>query len=394
MADITNTAPPLGDTAWPHLSDTTIYAIIAFNVGSLIITYVWLRLLWPSPSREELVREKELSKQIDTIRSNYQSISVDAPREMYEGESAGDYSAPWTSTFDLTFLIIMSAGFVMLAIWTTLSAPSLWSDPMFWLAQLPKLLTMMIVSYIGGLMCRYFCEHDEKGYIITNKDSVFKVNYTRKLQHFAAYMVPLVLHSRPSVSIPGDLALAWGDWFTLLGFLILIKPIRERFTWVMLQFNSLDRPEDRPNTISWIVGGNIIPGCVLIVFFRWLYSYTGQEAMAYIFIFITGVGDGLAEPVGIYLGTHKYWASSLGGGRKYQRSFEGSACVWISSIIFTSLLYYTFASAQQFWLAMIFLPPLMTYAEAKSPHTLDTPFLMGLGGLALFAISHLTLIWE
>lgn len=72
-----------------------------------------------------------------------------------------------------------------------------------------------------------------------------------------------------SVCTAGPLTLAWGNWFTLLGFLVLIKPIRERTTFFMLQFNSLDRPEDRPNTLSWIVGGNIIPGCLMIIFFRW-----------------------------------------------------------------------------------------------------------------------------
>ena len=111
-----------------------------------------------------------------------------------------------------------------------------------------------------------------------------------------------------AVCIAGPLTLAWGNWFTLLGFLVLIKPIRERTTFFMLQFNSLDRPEDRPNTLSWIVGGNILPGCVMIIFFKWLFAMSGQQDMVFIFVFITGIGDGLAEPVGIYLGKHKYWS--------------------------------------------------------------------------------------
>jgi len=201
-----------------------------------------------------------------------------------------------------------------------------------------------------------------------------------------------VIHNG-AANVPGELALAWGDWVTLLGFLILIKPVRENIKFVMLQFNALDRPEDRPNTLSWIVGGNIIPGAILIVFFRWLYSTTHQEAMAYIFLFITGVGDGLAEPVGIYLGRHKYWTSAFMSNRKYQRSFEGSACVWLSSVIFCSVFWYSFTTAWQFWIAMIILPPLMTYAEATSPHTLDTPFLMGLGGFTLWVISRVHVLW-
>lgn len=334
-------------------------AILLVNVGSFIFAYILLRWIWPPPTQEQLAQDKALAKSINDIKTkHYHSLDIEdeeeeainssatssaAPAhhlhnnglqsnlnvnaspnsggsepssggkksrkrakeaiECLEGESAGDYSLPWMQTFDLTFLIIMSLALAALAVWTTLESPGLWLNGMFWLEQVPKLATMMLVSYIGGLMCRYFCEHDEIGYIVTNKQSVFKVNYTRKLQHFAAYLVPLLMHSRSAgASVSPALTLAWGNWVTLLGFLILIKPIRERSEFVMLQFNALDRPEDRPSTLSWIVGGNIIPGCVLIVFFRWLYSMTDQSDLAYIFIFITGLGDGLAEPVGIYLG--------------------------------------------------------------------------------------------
>merc|ERR1719424_746652 len=113
---------------------------------------------------------------------------------------------------------------------------------------------------------------------------------------------------------------------------------------------------------------------------------TGQESLAFIFVFITGLGDGLAEPVGIYLGRHKYFCSSLGGTRKYRRSLEGSACVFLSGLIFTTCWYNYFTTAWEYWLVMLILPPLMTYAEAKSPHTMDTPFLMGIGGLVLWLV--------
>jgi dolichol kinase len=387
-------------------------AFRGYNLLTLLAAYIALRVVWRPPSQDQIKSEKELQNKINDLKRSYHTFDVESSgsnaasngrgyrkvaqveaKECLEGESQGDYSEPWTNTFDLVFVIIMLVFLVILCIWTTVLYPELWGNYKFWLGQLPKISVMMLVSYLGGLACRYFCEHDEKGYIITNKDSVFKVNYTRKLQHFAAYMVPLLIHTG-ATGVNGEISLAWGDFFTLLGFLILIKPIRERFEFVMLQFNALDRPEDRPNTLSWIVGGNILPGAVMIVFFRWLYSYTGQEEMAYIFVFITGIGDGLAEPVGIYMGKHKYWTASLFGDRKYQRSYEGSACVWISGVIFVSIMWYTFATPYQFWVAMIVIPPLMTYAEATSPHTLDTPFLMGLGGFALWFINHVSVYWH
>jgi len=250
--------------------------------------------------------------------------------------------------------------------------------------QLPKVLVMVITSLGGGLVCRCFCELDENRYIITTKDSRFKVNYTRKLQHFAAYTIPLFVHSGEK----GPLALVWGYWFTLLGFLILIKPLREASDFFMIQFNSLDRPEDRPHTLKWIVAGNVVPGQILIVLFRYLLSSTNQGDLVLVFIMITGIGDGLAEPVGIAWGRHKYWTSGLFSERKYQRSYEGSACILISGFVFCSCYWYAFNSPWQMWTAALIVSPAMTYAEATSPHTIDTPFLMGVGGLLLLIITH------
>jgi hypothetical protein len=215
---------------------------------------------------------KEFETRVALLAQQYGSTSerdAVAPVECLEGDSAGDYTAEWTSTFDLWFVIFMSVMFVGLCVWTEMTHPELWHNWQFWLEQLPKLCLMMAVSLCGGLLCRYFCRLDAKGYIVTSKSDTFKVNYTRKLQHFAAYLIPLLMHTRAAKDIEGPLTLTWGNWVTLLGFMILIKPIRERSTFVMLQFNSLDRPEDRPNTLSWIVGGNIIPGCIMIIFFKW-----------------------------------------------------------------------------------------------------------------------------
>jgi len=311
--------------------------------------------------------------------------SDEATHLLEEGTVAGDYALPWTETFDLVFLSGMIIALGLLLIATAIWSPDLWTNGHFWLMNLPKLLVMMAVSLCGGMICRCFCEVDDQGYIITNKSSRFKVNYTRKLQHFAAYAVPLVIHSGEK----GPLALAWGDWFTLLGFCILIKPIRERSRFFMLQFNSLDRPEDRPNTLNWIVAGNIVPGLICILFFRWLYAFNNQQDLSYIFIMITGIGDGFAEPVGILWGRHKYQTRACFSDRKYQRSYEGSACVFLSCMIFCACFWYSFANAWQYWVAVIILSPAMTYAEATSPHTMDTPFLMALGGMVLLGVTHI-----
>jgi hypothetical protein len=129
---------------------------------------------------------------------------------------------------------------------TQLLHPELWSKGIFWGLLAAKFGLMMGVSVLGGLICRCYCDFDKKGYIMTTNSSWFKVNYTRKIQHFAAYMIPLVLKVPESCDCSGILNDFWSEWATLLGFLVLIKPVRESATVFMLQFNSLDRPEDRP----------------------------------------------------------------------------------------------------------------------------------------------------
>merc|ERR1711964_268066 len=109
--------------------------------------------------------------------------------------------------------------------------------------------------------------------------------------------------------------------------------------------------------------------------------------MGLVMIFlVAGVGDGLAEPVGVMWGKHKYQVGSCGSDRLYTRSLQGSACVFLSTMLFVCFYWWSFVNMTQFWLTMVVLPPLMTFVEATSPHTVDTPAIMGIGGIVLYAI--------
>ena len=119
----------------------------------------------------------------------------------------------------------------------------------------------------------------------------------------------------------------------------------------------------------------------------YIFRTTDQAKLRLIFVFITGIGDGLAEPVGIAWGRHKYRTRSCFSPDQYTRSWEGSACVFLSGMIFPCVFYDAFENATQLWLAVAILPPVMAYAEATSPHTMDTPMLMSCGGLVLWAIA-------
>ena len=294
----------------------------------------------------------------------------------------GRYDAPWTKTFDLVFLIGWLCALIALSAYTVAFRDRYDIDLSFFSFGLTKIIVVGAVSLLGGLLCRKFCGTDEKGYIVYDRPSKFKVNYTRKLQHFAAYLVPLI---NPFGKHEGLLPHLWETLFVMLTFLLLIKPLRENCRFFMLQFNSMDRPEDRPHTLKWIILGNLLPGLLLSVYFQNLFENVLHEPyLVMIIVIAVSIGDGLAEPVGKYLGKHKYTVPAWNFKRRYTRSIEGSACVFITTLIAILAFHGEFHTARQMVAALIVLPPLMTFAEAFAPHSMDTPLMM-LSGYSVLA---------
>jgi len=305
------------------------------------------------------------------------------------GVIAGNYSEPWYKTFDLVFLIGWIISFTALLIVTLLASPDIFTDFSFLSFCALKLFIILLLSLMGGVICKHYCKTDDKGYILTNQGSWFKVNYTRKIQHFAAYLVPLISGSNQigsAVHPAGIIPHLWESLLVLLMFLLLIKPIRERSKFFMLQFNSLDRPEDRPNTLKWIIAGNILPGLILATVFKQLFEHIQVPNLLLIIVFIVGIGDGLAEPVGVYWGRKKYFAPSWGMKKKYIRTYAGSACVFLCAILFTLMFFPDFPRLSQFLFTLLLIPPIMTFVEATAPHSMDTPVMMVVGFSVLYAI--------
>ena len=303
---------------------------------------------------------------------------------MDQEKEYGRYDAPWTKTFDLVFLVGWFASLLVLSIFTFFYHEQGNIDRDFFLFGLTKIVIIGIVSLLGGLVCRKFCGTDEKGYIVYTRPTGFKVNYTRKIQHFAAYLVPLI---NPFGHHEGLLPHLWETQFVMLTFLLLIKPLRENCRFFMLQFNAMDRPEDRPHTLKWIILGNLLPGLLLSVYFQNLFEKVLNEPyLVMIVVIAVSIGDGLAEPVGMYLGKHKYKVPAWNFKRTYTRSYAGSACVFITTLIAILIFRGEFNTTGQFVAALAVLPPLMTFSEAFAPHSMDTPLMMLLGYTALAGI--------
>lgn len=218
-----------------------------------------------------------------------------------------------------------------------------------------------------------------------------RVNYTRKIQHFVILFFPLWLFSYLPYEGSVFTVLASGVVF-VSSLALFIEPLRRRVPLLATAFASFDRPEDRPYTLLWLSTQLLATYAVLVVMLAWLESYE-KSVLIFITVLVAGIGDGLAEPVGVRFGRHTYRTRALFTDRRYTRSFEGSACVFLSGFLAVFLLR-AHLDPLQFWLALAIIPAAMTLAEAWSPHTWDGPFLYLVGGASTVATLELSRILQ
>ena len=211
-----------------------------------------------------------------------------------------------------------------------------------------------------------------------------KINYTRKMGHllrvpkyFFADFVPT--YESTAVSIVFSLAVNQNLYMFLFA------------TWSRRQskicdflFLSQNRKEDRPDTLNYQVTEDLLRFAVYCPFKLVISRDLGKKAIIFIPIIINTIGDGLAEPVGVTWGKHKYRTRSLYADGKFWsgsfvRSYEGSSVVFLVSVITVAAYYNEFDNVSQFAFCLVLMPPLMTLAEAFSPHTNDGPFLAVVG---------------
>ncbi len=232
----------------------------------------------------------------------------------------------------------------------------------FWILEAIKVsLLFSSAFFLGSLVLRHN----------------IRVNYTRKIFHFILFFSPIFLASKLPFESNVFTVLTSGS-VLLFSLLVLVKPIRDRSVFISTAFAAIDRPEDRPFTMLWVSTQLVATYAVLMFVLWWLGTYD-RVALIYITVLVAGIGDGLAEPVGIRFGKHFYKTKALFTDRVYTRSLEGSACVFVSAIIACVLLRHEMSSLE-FTLAVILIPTTMTLAEAISPHTWDGPLLYLIGG--------------
>jgi dolichol kinase len=220
--------------------------------------------------------------------------------------------------------------------------------------------------------------------VIVDKYNV-KVNYTRKIFQFATMGSPYIIFGVRSMVINPDPGNLLADLIgTTLLFSLFSAPIRKRLHFVATMFKSIDRPEDRPYTLFWSYIQMALTKVVFFVFVIVFGDYI-DPMLLNIPMIVTVFGDGLAEPVGVRFGRHKYEVNAFFSSRKYVRSIEGSLCVFLTSIV-ALLIFYDYFPVSKLVVLLVIFPITMTLIEAKSPHTVDAPFLVGGGCLMLVCV--------
>jgi dolichol kinase len=215
----------------------------------------------------------------------------------------------------------------------------------------------------------------------------WNANYTRKLLGAVMLATPIVIGTWvPYAANPQQIVVSF---LLFLVFLALFaEPIRAKSPFLQTAFASIDRPEDRPHTLTWFITAYVVSSILLLTMMWW--AVPGQPAFVFVAFAAVAVGDLLAGAVGHRFGRHRYATAALFTSKTYTRSIEGSACVFVTTAIAVLFVGATLPFGQ-FVAALIVLPIALTLAEAKSPHTWDEPVMFATAMLISLAIVH---VWQ
>ena len=234
------------------------------------------------------------------------------------------------------------------------------------------------------------------GYYVIFRD--LNEGYSRKICHLFAYALPVMLHvlwsplTRVESRFPNSIELTWTCWIQFIPFLALVKPVRRKSKLLMVAFRAIDRQKDRPYTLTWMTSQLVGNYVAILMLNSYLISQKDDRRvnLAVLPMLVNVFGDGLAEPIGIRWGKNKYttsavWHNGMFCAGQFERSYEGSACVYFVTLL-AIIPFHGLFTISQFTLCVIFLPLTMTLCEAWAPHTWDNPFLTAVCGLFLMFI--------
>merc|ERR1719469_62979 len=239
------------------------------------------------------------------------------------------------------------------------------TDPRFFMNQAAASISITIIWFPLGCLVWYFG---------------VSVAVTRKITHvFFLTLIPFIAVAGVDVSKESMIRqvwveAVWGSLFQCVAMLLFwVKPVRKWIPYFRISFSSVERTEDRPFALNWLLMQLTAATMVETPMLIWMLRHK-KGKLIFIPFFAVSLGDGLAEPVGKLWGKHKYQVSALFTKRKFTRSYEGSACVYLFTVV-SILICMSDMNWKEILLCLLTIPLACTVIEAKSPHTFDNHFM-------------------
>jgi len=236
------------------------------------------------------------------------------------------------------------------------------SDPSWYLGQVITTIILAIFWFPLGCLVWYLG---------------VSVAITRKITHttFLTLIPIIAVYGTPEIREVSFFSMVWkesvwGSFFQCIFITIIYcKPVRKWVPFFRIAFASVERTEDRPFALNWLLMQLTAGTAVAAPMLQWMID---EEKGILIFIpyLAVSLGDGLAEPVGKRWGKHKYQTSALFTQRKFTRSYEGSACVFFFTLV-AVLISLSAMNRVELVLCILIVPISATLIEAKSMHTFD-----------------------
>lgn len=267
------------------------------------------------------------------------------------------------------FVAIAGSAYLLIAAGMLLASTEGWIPTL----SFPAFIFFLAAS-VFELFGKIICAHLVLRYNI-------RINYVRKLglrpwRKLQAFVIPFFFVSGEKILIDTMFLFSLGQLKTII---TEWNVIRRHVPIFRFAFVSWDRLEDRPYSMRYDMIEDVLRFLIYIPFI----ALVDNKIVTLIPQLVNEFGDGLAEPVGLRFGKHRYktkaiWYDGKFWNGEYHRSLEGSAMVFLVSV--AVLIWFSASfTMPQLMLALLLLPALLTVAEAISPHTADGPLIGFLG---------------
>ena len=193
---------------------------------------------------------------------------------------------------------------------------------------------------------------------------LWPVGYTRKVFHVFVFSSSAIIQTYGTLSV----LCIYGTWVSLAVWWAIYKADGHKF------YECLARPKDSPHRTRFVIQ-------------PWLATLAGGLGAQYFFgscalagLWVVGLADAAAEPVGTKWGRHPYSLDFIPWLKNSKRTWEGSAAVGI----FTLAIFYFLGMAP--WTTLCGGVIFITLIEAFSPHGLDNLTLQLAASAYLFLV--------